>query len=321
MRALRSNRTRALPGTILPTVTICVASFNTSAATELCVRSIMRLADQSYSLRIGDSGSTDGSLAMLEGFQKRGLLTLERSVEPRTHADWLDHWRRTCSSEFILFVDSDVEFRRAGWLSRLMAIASSQHPAIAYAEWLPAGLFTLDGRQSPVVARPAPWLLLMDSEQTAELRSSFAVSYVPATPDSSPPIIYDVGASLFYEAVGCGLRTVALPRSYKRHFHHYGGLSWLPLSGPRGEKKARDQRTVKRRLRHLQRLQRHTSMTSHVIATAQLAALPQEVLDTLARIRRGLLRCCGRLAGRRTRGRGGRRTAGRFRHRPARRRR
>ncbi len=280
-------------------ITLCVASFNTRSATELCVRSIVRFADQRYSLRVGDSGSTDGSVAMLERFQARGVLTLERSAEPRTHADWLDYWRHSCDTELILFIDSDVEFRRAGWLSRLMAIATSRRPAIAYAEWLPASLFTLEGRESRVVARPAPWLLLIDSEQTSDLRSSFAVAYVSATPASSAPIIYDVGASFFHEAVDRDLLTLALPPSYRRHFHHYGGMSWMPLNGPRGQKKARDQRTVERRLRHLQRLQSPTRGTCRIITAAQLAATPQEILDVVFRIRSGLLRRCARLAGRR----------------------
>jgi len=289
------------PRSVSPAVTICVASYNTCAATELCVRSIRRLADHPYSLRVGDSGSTDGSIAMLEEFDSRGWLTFERSTEARTHAQWLDLWRHACHSKLILFVDSDVEFRRPSWLSRLMAIAHSDRPAIAYAEWLAPSCFTLDGLLSPVVARPAPWLLMIDSEQTSELESSFAVSRAEAAPASGAPIIYDVGARFFYEAVDRGLHTLALPPSYRRHFHHYGGLSWLPTSGPYGQKKLRDQRTVRRRLRHLQRLQGATSVTSQVVTTAQLTAIPQEIFDVIFRVRAGAMRRFGQLADRRPR--------------------
>jgi len=270
-------------------ITICVASFNTCAATELCIRSIMRLADHPYELRVGDSGSTDGSVATLERFQERGLITLERSPGSRTHADWLDHWRQTCDSKLLLFVDSDIEFRRASWLRQLVSIVRRTDPAIAYAEWLPPSLFTLDGLEARVVLRPAPWVLLIDAEQTSELRSSFAVTY-PET----EPIIHDVGAAFFHEAVDRGLSTLALPPSFRRCYHHYGGLSWLPVTGPRGQKKLRDQRTVERRLRHLRRLQSATSVTCRVSATAQLAAFPQDALDAMFRIRTGVRRRCGR---------------------------
>lgn len=284
------------------TLTICVASFNTCAATELCVRSIAQHADHPYSLRVGDSGSTDGSVAMLEEFQDRGWLVLERANETSTHAEWLDRWRHTCDSRFILYVDSDIEFRRPRWLRGLMTAVINQGAAIAYAQWLPPSLFTLDGRQLPVVGRPAPWLLLIDAEQTADLRSSFAVHYASAEAPSAPPTIYDVGACFFYEAVARGLQTFALPSSFKRHFQHYGGLSWLPTAGARGQKKLRDQRTVERRLRHLQRLQSSTSMTSRLSAAAQLAATPQDALDIGFRIRAGVTRRCESLVNRRSPG-------------------
>jgi len=185
----------------------------------------------------------------------------------------------------VLFVDSDIEFRRTGWLRALCAIVQSTRPAIAYAEWLEPSMFTLEGRPSYVVARPAPWLLLIDAEQTAKLQSSFAVAYPEGESPTGAPIIHDVGAAFFLEAVDRGLRTLALSASFRRHYHHYGGLSWLPTSGPRGEKKLRDQRTVERRLAQLQRLQTSTSFASRVGATAQLAAFPQDLVDATYRIR------------------------------------
>jgi glycosyltransferase involved in cell wall biosynthesis len=271
-----------------PDITVCVASFNTRAATELCVRSILRLAKHPLSLRVGDSGSTDGSVATLAQFADRGLITVEVAPEGRNHAEWLDHWRSACDSKYILFVDSDLEFRRAGWLGFLDAIVRRDSPAIAYAEWLPESVFTIDGRVARVVARPAPWLLLLDTQQTSGLEASFAVRYSDMDSGSRSPVIHDVGAALYYEAVDQGLSTLALPRAYQRQYHHYGGLSWLPTGGPRGQKKLRDERTVERRLAVSRRLDMSTAALPRRIAATQLAAFPQDVLEAAFRVRAGV---------------------------------
>ena len=272
------------------TVTICVASLNTRDATELCVRSIRRFARYPYLLIVGDGGSTDGSVSVLSEFEDRGWLRLEQSPRARTHAEWLDLWRESCASDLLLFVDSDVEFRRRAWLRRIVAAAVQTHSAITYSEWLHGGLHLDDDRQSSqVLARPAPWMLMIDQRQTHHLVSSFAVKYSNRNSSVGLPVIRDVGTAFFEEATRRGLPTLAMPLSYRRMYHHYGGLSWLPTTGRRGQKKLRDQRVVSRRLRQLRRLQSAASILSRLMAAARLAAVLQDACDLLFRIRARVL--------------------------------
>ena len=275
------------------TVTICVASLNTRDATELCVRSMRRFAGYPYSLVVGDGGSTDGSLTVLNEFEERGWLRLECSERPRTHAEWLDQWRETCRSDFLLFVDSDVEFRRRAWLRRIVAATESAGSAITYTEWLHGGLYPDEEKWSHVLSRPAPWMLMIDQRQTDDIMSSFGVEYTNRDSAVGLPIIRDVGTAFFEEATRRRLSALAMPASYGRMYHHYGGLSWLPSTGRRGHKKLRDQRVVSRRLGQMRRLQSGADFPSRLAAAARLAALPQDACDLLFRLRARALRDLG----------------------------
>lgn len=268
-----------------PTVTICVASFNTCSATELCIRSLRRFAGYPYSLRVGDSASTDGSLTVLETFERRGWLHLDRSAERRLHADWLDHWRRTCNSDLLLFVDSDIEVRRSGWLRHLVTLAVLERPAMIYAEWQPPQRYTLNGRPAQVLARPAPWVLMIDCQQTASLQSSFAETRSETVPPSPFIIVRDVGAAFSEEASQLGMRMLAMPPTYRRLYHHYGGLSWLPDRGRRGDKKLRDMRVIKRRLQRLRHVQDRSGALMRLLATVLLTPFAQEALDLIFRVK------------------------------------
>lgn len=101
-------------------VGIYVASFNTRRFTERCVRSILDHTGPARLLTVGDSGSNDGSRQMLQSYADRGKLRLQVSRKPRDHAWWLDKWLRECRHEYAVFLDSDVEIRRDGWLSRML---------------------------------------------------------------------------------------------------------------------------------------------------------------------------------------------------------
>lgn len=131
---------------------------------------------------------------------------------------------------------------------------------------------------------------MIDPKQLSTLQSDFGEKQSETAPVSNSLIVRDVGAALFEEASQRGLHTLAMPTSYRRLYHHYGGLSWLPTTGSRGRKKIRDQRVVERRLRRLQLVQGPSNVPSQLLARVQLAALHQEVLDLAFRITARLLR-------------------------------
>src|SRR5947209_19078503 len=96
-------------------VRVYVASIDTAAATELCVRTMRQFAGHPFDLTVGDGGSTDGSLELLRELEARGWPELEVSSGPRLHAQWLDDWLVRCDAPLAVFGDSDVQVRESGW--------------------------------------------------------------------------------------------------------------------------------------------------------------------------------------------------------------
>jgi glycosyltransferase involved in cell wall biosynthesis len=219
-----------------PSVSINVASFNTKAATELCVRSIHRYAGFPFDLTVGDSGSTDGSLELLADFERAGLLRLERGPQGRHHSEWLDHWLENATSDYILFVDSDMDFRRHGWLKEMVATATAREAAVVYSEWLEEVPFFTEPVGHNVVRlaeRPAPWLLMFDVRRVGKLGTGFAFTSRATDEVPEGKIAYDTGAMLHHEVRARGLETVHLPASFMSSYRHFGGLSWRGLTGGR----------------------------------------------------------------------------------------
>lgn len=254
-------------------VSVCIASLNTAQATELCLRSARRLAGYPLTIQVGDCGSSDGSLDMLRNFEAMGWLSLEVAPSGRYHSIWLDHWLNTCQTDFVVFVDSDVEFRRPDWLRELVERAQTADAALVAAEMLPEipnfqaprdGMTEQDRAEMlkrwfagqeivRLATRPAPWLLLLDVRKVRPLELSFAYQLEKA--DIPEGIVaFDIGGGLYRSLDFSGQTCRLMPESYRSAYHHYGGLSWIPLTGRRGLKKRRDLVMVKYRLNRLRRL-------------------------------------------------------------------
>jgi hypothetical protein len=219
-----------------------------------------RFADRPFQLVVGDSGSSDGSLELLQNFAGRGWLELEIAELQRSHAEWLDHWLASCQTRVAVFVDSDVEILRRGWLSVLVGVLERQNAALAAAEFLrecrdfvePVG-----HKRVRLAARPAPWLLAVDVAQVRPLGVSFAFQSEEQPDLPEGLVAYDVGGMLFRAIKSSGLRCARAPVTYRRVYRHYGGLSWIPPdAGERGAQKARDLRVVERRLAYLRALEK-----------------------------------------------------------------
>src|SRR3954471_18738938 len=101
-------------------VTVAIASINTNHFTELAIRTAVRRAGRDVSVIVGDGGSTDGTLKMLNRLSPRLVDKVELQPDGKSHAEWLDHWVATVEEEFVVFVESDVVLLRDGWLVRLL---------------------------------------------------------------------------------------------------------------------------------------------------------------------------------------------------------
>lgn len=212
-------------------VRVHVASWNTRRATELCIRSMHRTAGHPFELVVGDGGSTDGSVAMLERLEGDGRLRLQRVDGGRTHAAWLDHWYATCPTRFLVFSDSDVLYRRHGWLRDMVARAGSTGAAMVATRVQARGgvpfVHPMTGARRTLAPRPEPWLVLIDLAQTRPVVStSFAYEDGAPAADDASRLAYDVGAAFFRDFTAAGLRCEEMGPSFSSAYHHFGGLTW-----------------------------------------------------------------------------------------------
>lgn len=234
-----------------PRVHLYVASFNTAASTELCIRSIHRYVARPFALTVGDSGSSDGSLEMLRDFEQRGWLTLDLAPGGRKHAAWLDHWIKTTEADRVVFIDSDVEFRRPSWLGDLLETATHTKAVLICGEVLGEEadyVEPVSHRRVRLAARPSPSLLMIDPEPLNQLDVSFAFEAVRTDRVPEGMVLFDVAGAVLREIRAHELPWAAMPPAYRSKYRHYGGLSWLPWRGRRGLRKALDLGTIRIRL-------------------------------------------------------------------------
>jgi hypothetical protein len=210
-----------------PPVHVYVASLNTAAATELCIRSMRACTDLDFALTVGDAGSTDGSLAMLRRFEQLGWLELQVAEHGRRHSEWLNQWVGECPSPYAVFVDSDVVFRRHGWLEELVATARDTGSVFVSAGILHPSFPPTDaqGRKLRWMPRPTPWMMLVDVERARATEVGFGFR-TGDDPDAGVRVMYDTGAAFFEAVERRGDPWAAMPAEWGRCFHHFGSLSW-----------------------------------------------------------------------------------------------
>jgi glycosyltransferase involved in cell wall biosynthesis len=268
------------------TVAVHVASLNTCPATELCIRTMVRHAAYPLDLIVGDSGSTDGSIEMLEDFARRGLLTLERHAN-RTHADWLDAWRSQARSRYLVFADSDMDFRRTGWLRDLVAQARTTDAALVALDLNPVSTNTrepVSGRLVRMMPAPTTWLFMIDAAQLSGVDESFAFRAIDTDTVPEGCVVYDTGAALLECIRASGLRAVAMNAGYRAGVKHYGSLSWMPLEGPMGRRKRRNLAVINRRLHAVRTLERPGHASRRAVARFMLDPHLEAGLDLCARV-------------------------------------
>jgi hypothetical protein len=213
-------------------VEIFVASFNTRSWTELTLR-FLAATQSCAKIRVGDSGSRDGSLEMLEELRSAGQIESFEQSEGRPHGGWLDHWIRTSTSEYVLFVDSDMIFWRRGWLDAMMAAAVADDATMVAAEMLPEQANAIEPenhKRVRLAQRPAPWLLLCHTARVRDLDASFLFDSEESASVAEGLIAYDVAARVHEAARAVAGGTIVMPRRFTWGYTHVGGRSWRQKS-------------------------------------------------------------------------------------------
>jgi hypothetical protein len=240
-------------------VTAYIANLNTARVTELCIRSMRHLAGMPFQLVVGDCGSTDGSLPMLERFQQRGWLELQVAPRGRGHADWLAGWMRSCTTRYALFSDSDVEFRGTAWLRDMVATAQERGAALVCGRMQHGSecyVHPVTKAERRLAPRPTAWLLMIDREQVEGLvEPDFEYHEVEDFRAFGGKVAYDTAAWYFKRLCDAGLTWAEMPASWQGKYHHFGGLTWLGprRSGPAWRIRARQAAKLVIVERHLRR--------------------------------------------------------------------
>ena len=214
--------------------TVHIASKNTRVYTELCLRSMWRLAGGSFQLVVGDCSSEDGSQQFLRRMAGDGLLTLQELPADTSHSDWIDRWRNECRTKYFVVVDSDVEFLEPNWLPRLIAALGSRsmlsyavEPEMRYRETRFGEPF-----EYTLLMRPDPCVLMLDHSRTQMITASFV--WREEAYRWPPQKAYDVGGYFAKALEHEGHSWAAMPGSVQNSFNHFGGRSWAKSSRPRG---------------------------------------------------------------------------------------
>lgn len=208
-----------------PTVVVHVASINTRAYTEICLRTMWRTAGRPFSLVVGDNASTDGSAEMLQQFARQGLLTLQ-SEKAMAHGLWIDKWRAECSSDYLVVVDSDVEFRRAGWLVELLKeTQSAAMVAAGREEWEEHTEQNREvewhGQTYMLGPRPDPCVLALDHRVTRDITTSFQWEGLV----DGRSYALDTSGAFAEELTDRGLRWTVMSPGLRSAFIHHAGAS------------------------------------------------------------------------------------------------
>ncbi len=203
-----------------PDTTICIASVNTAWNTELCLRSLqVRDAGHPSRVVIGDCGSTDRTLPMLVRMARRGVVDdIELAPRGRTHATWIDHWVRTCPTDYMVLVDSDVEVRLDGWLAELHR-ARSEHGATFVTAMMEEERPEITRPGTKMSKRPTVYCMLLDVAKARAVGRSFEEWY-------DGPVGYDVAAWFFAGVIDTGMPYVVMPEAWRPSVKHYEAMSY-----------------------------------------------------------------------------------------------
>jgi hypothetical protein len=135
-----------------------------------------------------------------------------------------------CPVQYAVFVDSDMRFRRDGWLRDLVDAAVTSKAALVTSRIQRAAGATVgaDGSRTTWLDRPTPWLMLVDVTQVrGVVQTGFGYQTHPDPDDPSAKLMYDTGASFLEDLIASGLAYREMGDEWSRCYQHFGGMTWI----------------------------------------------------------------------------------------------
>ncbi len=110
-----------------PEFSIIVLSFNKLPCTSRCMEGLLSMRDSDFELVVVDNGSTDGSVGMLEGFQKTFVdanhrMRLIRNPTKLGASTGRNQALQLIDGRIVVFMDNDVYAEEPDWLEKLAAV-------------------------------------------------------------------------------------------------------------------------------------------------------------------------------------------------------
>jgi GT2 family glycosyltransferase len=106
-----------------PSVSIVVVNFNGKELLKQCLHTLLETNYPNYEVVVVDNASTDGSIAEIERFfSSDPHINFVRNHKNAGHAEGCNIGARMTEGRFLVFLDSDIEFRDADWLWELVRV-------------------------------------------------------------------------------------------------------------------------------------------------------------------------------------------------------
>ncbi len=106
-----------------PSVSIVIVNFNGREFLSECLLTLLDTDYPNYEVVVVDNASTDGSFAEIElSFGSDSRIKLVRNSENVGHSEGCNIGARIAKGQYIVFLDSDTEFKAENWLWELVKV-------------------------------------------------------------------------------------------------------------------------------------------------------------------------------------------------------
>jgi GT2 family glycosyltransferase len=106
-----------------PSISIVIVNFNGREFLRQCLLTLLNTDYPNYDIVVVDNASTDGSVDELESsFGSDSRIKIVKNSENVGHAEGCNIGARMTRGEYIVFLDSDIEFEAENWLWELVKV-------------------------------------------------------------------------------------------------------------------------------------------------------------------------------------------------------
>ncbi|MCW4034306.1 MAG: glycosyltransferase family 2 protein [Candidatus Bathyarchaeota archaeon] len=117
----------------LPFVSAVIVNFNGQDYLRQCLDTILNTTYSNFEVVIVDNASTDQSLAEIESFVSDSRIKVVKNQQNVGHAKGCNVGAKVAKGDYLVFLDSDIEFEQKSWLSELVNVMEND-PTVGIAQ-------------------------------------------------------------------------------------------------------------------------------------------------------------------------------------------